>query len=476
MNSGFERSSYYDDPVIRTRLGEFFGGDFPHGASAVFFSPGTESASHYDEQLAVSEVGHWLAEGAELNRSLWDRDHLIAHLDVEHVHFDHPREIFASPDRPFALQRPVQEAASHALRRFGIQPFHQLTGRGHHLVWKVSQNGRAFERLASLGRVSGSLAALYASSPAPTGEVVSPKLGAAFAGLGLVMEYLAHLIKAQSAAASEIPVEMGAVETIPSGLVREIVSLDITEYADPLIARSVRVPFSFYLKPYRNGSITADNGMSSIPSIISIPRNGEDETTALKMMRNVTEVRHLATHTSARIPDFSDAMEQLIEEYEASRLRRFHDWFYGVEHDPEEAWPHTYDFTSYDVLPEIVRAMLESPNDALLRPGCVKLVVGVLLSLGWHPRHIGGLIRSKYERDHGWGRQWEHCDPATRADFYARLFTGLFVTRLDDLIQLNPADPQDPLLPYQQSLFQRRQNERLASRPLHGLFSPQKDL
>jgi hypothetical protein len=210
--------------------------------------------------------------------------------------------------------------------------------------------------------------------------------------------------------------------------------------------------------------------------MISIPRNGEDETTALKVMRDMAEVRQLATHTSARIPDFSEAMQKLIAEYETSRLRRFHDWFYSVEHDPKESWPHTYDFTNYDMLPSMVRSMFESPNDALLRPGCVKLVVGVLLALGWHPRHIGGFIRSRYERDYGWGRQWEHCDPATRADFYARLFTGLFVNRMDDLIQVAPGNPQDPLLPYQKSLLQRRQYERLASRPFHGLFSPQKDL
>src|SRR3569623_819220 len=129
MNSGAERGSYYDDPVIRARLGEFFGGDLSQGAaSAVFFSAGTVTASHYDEQIPLSDLGHWLAEGAELNRSLCERNHLIAHLDVEYVHFDRPHDILSSPARPFALQRPVQEAAAHSLHRFGIQPFHKLTG------------------------------------------------------------------------------------------------------------------------------------------------------------------------------------------------------------------------------------------------------------------------------------------------------------------------------------------------------------
>ena len=54
-----------------------------------------------------------------------------------------------------------------------------------------------------------------------------------------------------------------------------------------------------------------------------------------------------------------------------------------------------------------------------------------------HPRHIAGLIRSKYERDYGWGDQWAGFDPATRADFYARTFTAEFVTGIDNLIDFN---------------------------------------
>ena len=48
-----------------------------------------------------------------------------------------------------------------------------------------------------------------------------------------------------------------------------------------------------------------------------------------------------------------------------------------------------------------------------------------MLALGWHPRHIAGLICSKYDRDFGW-TQFVNVDPATRADFYTRVFAGLF--------------------------------------------------
>jgi hypothetical protein len=43
---------------------------------------------------------------------------------------------------------------------------------------------------------------------------------------------------------------------------------------------------------------------------------------------------------------------------------------------------------------------------------------------GWHPRSIAGLIRSKFERDYGWGAYWYRYDAAARADFYVRVLCG----------------------------------------------------
>jgi hypothetical protein len=59
------------------------------------------------------------------------------------------------------------------------------------------------------------------------------------------------------------------------------------------------------------------------------------------------------------------------------------------------------------------------------------------MALGWHPRHIAGLIRSKYERDYGWLAEWLIYDAATRADFYTRLFAGLIEVGRDELVDFN---------------------------------------
>ena len=180
-------------------------------------------------------------------------------------------------------------------------------------------------------------------------------------------------------------------------------------------------------------------------------------------------------------------MNLLAKAYLRSPLARFHNWFYSEEHDADALWPETYDLTPMDVLPPNVCYILKHPNDLLLRPGCVRLVVRAMLSLGWHPRHIAGLIRSKYERDYGWKDQWVGYDPATRADFYARAFTGEFVIGVDNLVDFNGKSAReeglcfiegctDDLEPFRNSLLYRRKYERLACRPLNGLFLPNEHL
>jgi hypothetical protein len=67
----------------------------------------------------------------------------------------------------------------------------------------------------------------------------------------------------------------------------------------------------------------------------------------------------------------------------------------------------------------------------------MRMVTRTMLALGSHPRHIAELIRSKLERDYGWGSHWLDTDPATRADFYTGVFSGLFAVGRDDLVDFH---------------------------------------
>ncbi len=478
---------YYSNPEVRARMYEFLGGDGPQNVTCEYITAGDAFHSLHRVPLPVSELHQLLDQDPDISRSLWDHRWLVADLDIEYVNFDFPLEPYVEPSRIFALQRPVELAAEAVFLDYSIRPLRLLSGRGHHFVWQIAQDSPAFERLAALGRAPPSLEALNARPHRPDGNPVPPKLGAAFAGLALVMEFLAHRIKEEAALACKIPVEITAVEVGPSRAGREMISIDISEYGDPLSARVIRVPFSHYLKPWQQRGVLGDEIVKGLSSIFLIPLQDMDLERGLHAALDEKEVLRLAARVSTKIPDESVSMEELVGAYEDSSLKKFHDWYYAEEHHPRGKWPETYDLAPLDQIPLCARLALERPNDLLLRPANIERVTRVMLSLGWHPRHIAGLIRSKFERDHGWGESWKGYDPATRADFYTRLFSGLFVTGRDDLVDFNCQSVKEEKLctaagcpfnleHYKQSLLDRRKYERLARRPFNRLFLPKEHL
>jgi hypothetical protein len=165
---------------------------------------------------------------------------------------------------------------------------------------------------------------------------------------------------------------------------------------------------------------------------------------AIKARQDDDDVRELARRANVRIPLQEEGTSRLLDSYLQSPLRLFHRQFYATTHDPREAWPDTYDRTPLDPLPPCARILLEWPNDRLLKPAGMQLVTRTLLAAGWHPRHIAGLIRSKFENPaHGWNSAWLDYEPGTRADFYTRLFAGQLATGLDRLVDFNCTSTQE---------------------------------
>ena len=197
-------------------------------------------------------------------------------------------------------------------------------------------------------------------------------------------------------------------------------------------------------------------------------------------MRDPHLAVELAKHGSTRIPDGTLGTGQLLRHYNKSKLAKFHGDFYSQEQHSAELWPETYDRQPLAILPACARVALEMPNDLLLRPAFIRRVVRVMLALGWHPRHIAGLICSKYQRDFGW-TQFVNVDPATRADFYTRVFAGLFAAGTDDLVDFNCVSAKEQgtctfsncghdLLHFKESALERREHDKLAHRPFNRLL------
>ena len=279
-------AQYYERAEVQTRIRDFLGRDSLGKPACRYLAKGETTELHLHERHSVSDLEALFDEGTEIARSLWDETALIADLDVEYVNFDRPAEAFLNPGRAFELQIPVEHTIARLLAGYGIRPFHLLSGRGHHFIWQIDQVSPAFRRLTNLGNGPASLWRTTVEQRSPDGEVVSLQLARAFAGLGQVMEFLADRVKEIAAPASKIPVELTAVEVGPSDRGREMVSLDISEYGDPLPARMLRVPFSVYLKPWQQRGLIADEVLDGIRPLFVIPLGDLELGEALSIMRS----------------------------------------------------------------------------------------------------------------------------------------------------------------------------------------------
>ena len=480
MNAVEERQCYYRDPNVRARIHEFLGATKDQEPSCEFVAAGDENASPPFAPYSPRGLNSLLDRGLEICRSLWDRYTLVADFDIEYINFDNPAAVFLEPERVFAIQQAVVGAIEQLLREYCIEPLHVLSGRGHHFVWRIEQSSDEFEKLSALGRGPSSLWECETEVHPPNGRAVPIELARAFAGLGLVMEFLGHRVKQMAAPYTEIPVELTAVEVGPSKHAREMISIDISEYGDPLYSREVRVPFSVYLKPWQQAWAFDVDTLAKLQPFFVFPLQGINWRQGISAMRDSQLTMKLAARGTSKIPDATASTAKLLQEYEKSKLAKFHADFYSQEQHPAKLWPQTYDRQPLEILPACARVALEMPNDLLLRPAFIRRLVRVMLALGWHPRHIAGLICSKYRRDFGW-TQFINVDPATRADFYTRVFAGLFAAGTDDLVDFNCVSAQEQgtctfsncgfnLLHFKESALERRKHDKLAHRPFNRLF------
>ncbi len=478
--SNRDRIDFYRDPDVRARIREFIGCDSGDEASSEFLAATDADSAPPFRSYSPVALNWLLSRGSEICRSLWDHEGLIADFDIEYVNFDDGAEAFVNPERIFSLQEPVERAIKQLLEKYRIRCLHMLSGRGHHFIWRIKKDSIEFKELAELGRATSSLWTLERQPHGPEHEPVSAGFGHAFAGLGLVMEFLAHEVKRIAALTTKIPVELTAVEVGPSEHGREMISIDISEYGDPLYARTVRVPFSVYRKPWQQRWAVPPNVLEHLEPFFVIPLDGADWRDRIGIARNAELTQKLARHSSGEIPDGTRGTGRLLGEYECSKVAKFHQFFYSQEPHQSELWPQTYDDLPMDILPACARRALQQPNDLLLRPAWIRRVVRVMLALGWHPRHIAGLITSKYQRDFGW-TQFTDVDPATRADFYTRVFAGLFAAGTDDLVDFNCMSAQEQktctfrgcefnLADFKTSALERRAHDKLAHRPFNRLL------
>jgi hypothetical protein len=433
---------YYRGRFVRERMMEFLGQRVSKTPAAIYITA-SDGYSDFGLPAPPHALSSYLEKDWEVARSLWDSDGLIADLDLDYENFDSAEAAYLDPLRTLKLVEPVFAKISQVLADMGIHPISLVGGRGLHLVWHIPRGSRAFRRLAGIGQVPSSLMPLYANAGLWDRAGVDLEQGCAFAGLGMVLEWVAHLTLLGAADYCSVPIQITAVEVGPGDNGREIVAIDLSEYGDPLHRRHLRLPFSAYLKPRKLIWAIGRERVRSLLPIFQIPLAGMELSTAVTVMRSPEQTRTLARDVSVEIPDQSEGMLSLIAAYSRSALADFHKRFYSVTELEAHRSVARKIASVYGALPHCVRWILDNPNDWLLKPTALQHVVRVLTALEWRPREIAGLIRSRYESDCDWGNTWTRHDPSWRAIFYARLFGGLIATGTDRLIDFNCVSHQE---------------------------------
>jgi hypothetical protein len=426
-------SAFYSDPAIRRRLAEYLGGDSLDTATAFYVTHSNGCLLQRGELHPPADLAKLMDQELDIARSLADRESLLFHLDIEYVNFDSPLMAYENRGHAFAMQEPVVRVIEELLLGWGITPLHLITGQGHHFIWRVGFGSKVARRLAGLDPDPDLSRSCHARAGSGVFSEISLEMQGTFAAMALVMEYLAHRIKWLAAPVSAVPVEITAVHVGPGAFARrEMVSIDVSEYGDPLHTRMIRMPYTNYLKPWLTGLLPDAAFGDGLPRLRAIPIFEMDVYGAIACREDEASVRELALRACSKIPIQEEGTTRLLEEYLGSDLRRFHEEFYSVSLHVDAP------FTLPEDLPLCVSDLLEWPNDRLLKPAGIQLVTRMLLSFGWHPRHIAGLIRSRFANPaYGWGVDWKEYDPGMRADFYTRLFAGLWKTGVDELVDFN---------------------------------------
>jgi hypothetical protein len=420
------------DPTVRQRIVEYLGGRRLREATCAFLGRLDAENPAMFERRPPEALDHMLEEGGELARSLEDRLSMLIHLDVEYVNFDDPAEAYLNAPRIFRLQEPLVEAIETRLLEFGIRYLHLVTGQGHHFVWRIPRESAVARAIAGLA---------ICTPPDATAAVVEPL----FPHLALLMEHFAHLVKSDAAPHCGVPVEITAQHVGPaSSGMREMLSIDLSEYGDPLHSRMIRIPYTVYRKPWLSGLLDRMGIEDRINEFFSLPLHEMGLAQLLELRHQPAKIIALARRAGVNIPLQEKGTARLMDSYLRSPLCGFHRGFYAIAQDHPSLWAEGYDRMPLETLPPCAAHVLTEPNDWLLKPSGIQLVTRCLLALGWHPRHIAGLVRSKFANPaYDWSEKWREYDPAMRAEFYVRLFAGQIATGLDAGVDFNCVSQQE---------------------------------
>ena len=435
---------YYRNESVRERIREFCGGkvfscEYLVGCGEHLRRRGYRKLLILAEQPDLPDL---MEDGLDLFRSVWDKNATLAVWDVEYFNLDTWSDLYRHQLDYFELMEPTYTVIENLLREYLIPHINDCTSSGYHFISEIPFSSPVHKRLEGIGHLEKSLSEKYALVPGGDNKRKRPlpeREGKGYSGIGRLIEFLCHRVirEARDHSPLEITISDTATGRNPRG--REGMSLDITQYGDPLYMRDIRTSFSTHQKhKIHIKRVGIENGRD-LPVQATVPRNDLSFPDLFEIRKDLKRAAEYAATNRTVIPDASEGWERVLDDYLASPLYAFHRQFDEVEQEPPSRWPETYWKLELDSLPPCAAGALRNAKQELVIPTNLQNLCRIFFALGWHPKHIAGLIRSYYKRDLGWYTDWIKYNPETRANFWARIYCGLLVAGLDTLKDFNCA-------------------------------------
>jgi len=441
-------AEYYRLPQVVARVREFCGlsgNERSHCAylAAMGAADGPHPIWGHAAPRPPDELDALLATGADLVRSMWDTGSLLVYVDLDYLHTDEMGEAFVHPGDTFLKLEPVYRCFESLFDEFRLPMLDLVTGAGYSFVGRVPLDGDVAARLAALATEPPAWLTTHAVRRPPWLDArIGEDTAKAFHGLGMLLEHLAHRAIDRVGLDGAIPLVVNNTEvgTGPNG--RECVSIDLTHLGDPLDSRLLRVPFGLYQK-HRLRPDLVGGGAARVAPIAVLPRRRREFAACFGPGRGLARAAREAVEADTTIPDVSAGLERLLADYKASDLSAWHRRYAQVRLRSLDVWSDPGAGFGMGDVPPCVSACVEHPNDLLLKPTHIQLLVRSLLARGWHARDVAGLVLARYGLPDAWGDHWERVDPATRADFDVRVFAGLVAMGRDRGVDFNCVSTQE---------------------------------
>lgn len=370
----------------------------------------------------------------EFHQSVWQKNcfgdinpspkKVLFYFDVEYYNNTDSTIALADQQLVYSKIEPIYWLIRETFLNLGVDHIALASGRGYNFVCAIPSESPVFNELLHIGnRIEPSLAGKQSYPVYKRNKPVSWQSEMSFHGAMRLVLFFAGLIIDEARRRSfGLPVELTdrGIQGISfdlSFLTRSIDTSVLSIAAMPYL----KLHFQKRLDPH----VTYN---TPIPIRLIRARGHQENFPDFKKMIEVrNDYRQALDHFSGQvgfIPDGSSGLTNLIKLYRQSPLASFFQQMDSIDHDAYWDWWKTYRnyHTICKQFPHLA-PIIYNPNPALLKPDNLNQLINDFLDAGWHPKHVGGFIRSIYEDSYkNWGNLFAKYDAAKWADGWVEIF------------------------------------------------------